>query len=281
MQVVDNPSAPVDLLTEWAKDEARDLSVADNPILPLDAVEMLVDRSVANRNGALASRLLERQDLSEEQEASLEVVVLEAGESYARSRLASDPSLSPESLSLIAKAEGGDTDLWVEVALNPNSPSEVLMGLYSRASNEARLRRAIASNLRAGGELLELLGADELEEVRNRVAGHPAAPKDLLKRLADDSAVSVRAEVAANGNIEPALMRSLAMDPDLEVRFALAHNPNAGPEILEILFHDPRAGPEAMAAYVERFVTPFVDDRQDPTQAIALMRARREAGVRY
>ena len=91
------------------------------------------------------------------------------------------------------------------------------------------------------------MAQDEEPSVRRGVALNPNAPGDLLRVLARGRDSLVRRGVTLNPNTPEDLLRSLARDEDPPVRRWVAANPRISEGILQDLARDPGQHPTAKA----------------------------------
>lgn len=190
-----------------------------------------------------------------------------ANENTSSARLTELASISPNLARIIAKNPGatpellrklsvsGDFITRLQVTLNPNTPTDVLLEL-GRSFPEQLLRNPVYSlllqenpNLLAGSlqNLLKLEGLPVyvLEKfaqhqnvwVRAEIAIHANTPVTLLKELATDLDV-VRQSVAHNPHTPKNILKELAKDINWRVRQAVASNPNTSGNTLEELSWD-------------------------------------------
>ena len=126
----------------------------------------------------------------------------------------------------------------LEVAANPDAPSEALMILTTDPRDEVRVQ--VATNPGATAEVLAAFVDDPDEEIRLSVASNPATSTDALAVLAGDNAEDVRIAVAVNPSTSPIVLDRLAGDESPIVRACVGSNPNALPETLTRLARERR-----------------------------------------
>lgn len=149
------------------------------------------------------------------------------------------------------------------VAMNPNTPREVLEGFVAARDLEVldqvaehpntspetldRLARgtgnqmtSVAKNPSASAETLERLADDTStgNQTRAMVAGNPSAPDELRGQLVRDSDKWVRQHAAKNPKLTAEEMRLLAADSNGDVRRALGKNKATNAEALHVLARD-------------------------------------------
>jgi hypothetical protein len=111
-------------------------------------------------------------------------------------------------------------ELWGLIAMNPNTPTEVLR-LLSQTESLSTLRQ-IASNPNTEVALLRQLALREEEEVRIGIAYNPAVPPEILRGLCEDPSEGIRIDLACNEGLPPDALDILAVDEDEQVRSCLA-----------------------------------------------------------
>lgn len=124
----------------------------------------------------------------------------------------------------------------LEVAANPDAPSEALMILTTDPRDEVRMQ--VVTNPGATTEVLAAFVDDPEAEIRWRVASNPATAAGSLAVLAGDNAEDVRIAVAVNPSTSPIVLDRLAGDESPIVRACVGSNPNASPETLTRLARD-------------------------------------------
>ena len=147
--------------------------------------------------------------------------------------LAYNPSAPPELLLHLARSE--DAEVRKRVASHPNSPPGLLVRLV--ADRHILVRRNAAGNPNIAQELLSGL-AEVTLRVRRSLAENASVPRELLERVTKHAETSIRGAAAENANTAPELLRLLAEDEDSDVRASVARNPNTPPELLGSLAAD-------------------------------------------
>jgi len=209
-RVAANPTTPVGVLSDLARDSAMHGPLALNPSLPGELVdaftrstEPAVTWRIARNPAVPAARLVE---------------------------LCSDPDFGVR---------------W-GVAANPSTPAAVLASLAH--DTEAGVRLALALNPSLTPETLAALAADSFDDVRREIARHPRAPQATLALLATDADVSVALWVGRNPASGVAALTVLARHPDAWVREHAADNWNTPVDVLRTLARDKSEGVRTSAA---------------------------------
>jgi 3-methyladenine DNA glycosylase AlkC len=118
----------------------------------------------------------------------------------------------------------------IELAINPNTPKELLVELSK--DKDRFVRRAVAKNPNTPSEVLVELSKDKDVDVRYLVAKNSNTPKEVLAELSKDKDWFVRLAVAENPNTPKEVLVELSKDEDVDVRWAIAENHNNPNEIL-------------------------------------------------
>ena len=147
-----------------------------------------------------------------------------------------------------------------DIALNPNTPVEVLEQLSDDKSTAVRicllcnpalpdylidkllstddiiLLEQVAVCMSAPPKILTILGDHWRNLIRSRVAWNPYTPASVLRKLSDDDNIGVRANVAGNKNTPTDILEKLSVDSDVEIRAHIAENLSTPISILQRLF---------------------------------------------
>jgi 3-methyladenine DNA glycosylase AlkC len=102
----------------------------------------------------------------------------------------------------------------------------------SKLSHKEKIE--LAKNPNTPSEVLKVLATDENSYVRYCVAKNPNTPSEVLKVLATDENYTVRYWVARNPNTLVEVLKVLATDEDFYVRYMVAQNPNFKKQTIEL-----------------------------------------------
>lgn len=235
-----NPNVPQDILEKLASDEnvtirrrvARNanllpllrriakeekdkdvlVSLAKNPSIPLDVVEILYERGIIWEK--YKKRLLSNEVPPEELAKSLNAL--------------------PEELKELSTSE--DKYIREKVAENLNTPQDVLEKL-SR-DEEYNVRAGVAENSNTPILVLETLSKDEDRFVRSRVASNLNTPGLILEKLWKDENTWVLSSIARNPNTPVSILEDLSKHGNDDIRQGVARNPNTPTEILSKFVND-------------------------------------------
>ena len=132
-----------------------------------------------------------------------------------------------------------DTELGVEVALNPSTPSELLHWLFENTQKFGILS-AIAENPNTPADDLTELSKHRDINVRAHAASNPSTPKHerLAQILLDAEDQFTRRELALCSR-DPEILRKLATDPSAHVREGVTLNRRTPADVLKLLVTDP------------------------------------------
>ena len=126
-----------------------------------------------------------------------------------------------------------------DMAMNPNTPEDILMKIAdSRSADEFILAR-LAENpnvpepLRKG--MLKKLSVSGNVSIRRRAAANPLTEKDVLQTLSHEEDIGVALGVAKNPGTPDSVLRALSHDKNSNIVFAVATNPNTPADILTTL----------------------------------------------
>ncbi|KAF3888683.1 MULTISPECIES: HEAT repeat domain-containing protein [Nostocales] len=123
---------------------------------------------------------------------------------------------------LVEDAKSQDNEVRIRVAINPNTPIDLLEKLAN--DEDDYVRRAAVTNSNASVNILEKLGLDTNSDVREVVAYHPHTPVTTLTQLAEDRGWHIRKAVASHPNAPASVLNKLAEDPTEEVKRAVFEN---------------------------------------------------------
>lgn len=135
--------------------------------------------------------------------------------------------------------EEGVEEIFVEIALNPNSSVDILR-LLSNYDNWL-VRRNIAYNINATAEILEKLAKDEEEFVQIAVAENDETPSESLDFLSDFDNEGIRIAVAHNSNTNSHTLYKMASNSAENCGLVfeeIALNANSDTETLSLLVED-------------------------------------------
>lgn len=226
-QVAYNPSTPIDVLQALAKDTDTRVraGVASNPSASIDLLQALCRDPENWVRASVASNPTASTDM-------LRALATDCDEGV-RGSVAKNPKVPADLYAqLVPLLVGGDDwDARCEVASNPATPLDILIGL-SR-DEERSVVGGVARNPSAPAEVLARLATAEDSWLRLLVAANPTTPIDLLGRLAHDADADVRRAVAGNPQAPLEVLRSLAVDTTGAVRWAVAKNPATPIALLE------------------------------------------------
>ena len=149
-------------------------------------------------------------------------------EALPRLEVAANPDAPSEAL-MILTTDPRD-DVRMEVVTNPGASTEVLAAFVDDSDEEIRL--SVASNPATVAESLAVLAGDKSEDVRIAVAVNPSTSPIVLDRLAGDESPIVRACVGSNQNASPETLARLARDDNYDVRLAAVANDNTPDDAL-------------------------------------------------
>ena len=193
----ENPAAPAEVLRRLAnlKDEFIRHSVACNTSTPMEVLKKL----------AIDTEPLVRKGVAENSAAPL--------------------SLRRDLLDRFYLETEDSTQLWV--FLNPLTEPHVRESLITKfmKSENYYLRKVLASSPIIGQNLLEQLGSDTDEGVREAVGANTNSPATILRILAKESSKDIRKAVAANPATPAVVLECLASDSDIVVLDAITSNP--------------------------------------------------------
>ncbi|MDQ2737928.1 MAG: hypothetical protein M3Y35_04735 [Actinomycetota bacterium] len=193
------PSAILRQMATGERSQLVQLSVAQNPNSPPDALEHLSRgngyvMTAVGRNPSTPVSVLER--LSSDTSTG----------NSARAGVAENPSTPVQILHRL----GSDEDSWVRehAAKNEALPHDTATALAS--DREQRVRRSLAANNNVDPGIVAELSTDRDGFVRATAAKNVKMPAERLKQLASDSFHAVRAGVAQNPSTPMALLKQLA-----------------------------------------------------------------------
>ena len=186
-----------------------------------------------------------------------------------RATVARRKDCPPALLTLLA----ADPTSQEDVAANPSTPADVLLGLA--ASRSARVRFQVASNPSTPPAALASLTSDAETSVVWRVAGSPLTPPEALAELATSTRFYLPRILAGNPSTPPEVLAGFENADDFAVRWALAKNPSTPTAILDRLVADPdfgvRWGVAANPSAID--VSSLVDDAEQPVRRVLALRA--------
>jgi hypothetical protein len=116
-----------------------------------------------------------------------------------------------------------DLERRIDVALNPNTPADILEKLAD--DSDWHVRNAVASNRSTPADILKKLSEDSKEYVREAVAWNRSTPAVILERLSEDDYWPVREAVASNRSTPADILERLTKDSYFTVKSAAFYNP--------------------------------------------------------
>jgi len=122
---------------------------------------------------------------------------------------------SVDSRVLAILSADADLEVRLNVAKNPDAPSEALANL---AGGSDDMRLAVAGNRGASPGTLALLARDQNALVRGATAGNFFTPAEAFAVLARDGNDAVRMEVARNVAVPKDVLQALTGDPNPDIR---------------------------------------------------------------
>ena len=194
--------------------------VAINPALPAEALRRLAAGRVDQRRAAALAAdgdLLQR--------------LADDRESVVRQAVAGNPACLP--------------GLCEQLALDPETLTELLdnaavpVSVVETAAAVKRHRAQAATHPNCPAGLLEAMGADHDEYVREEAARHESCPPAMIAQLTRDPVEAVQAAAAANPCCPPDGVRHAAGSQHAAMRSAAAANPCCPPDVLALLASDP------------------------------------------
>ena len=138
---------------------------------------------------------------------------------YFASQAAVSPRTRPEILRKILQVAKGIGSWWnilVSLAVNPNSPEDVLRWFWNTQYKTSFLVR----NPSVPRDILEQSYKSDDSYLRQGVAENPNCPTDILIKLAKDPNADVRSAVVYNKNTPEFVFQMLAADDDEGVAYA-------------------------------------------------------------
>jgi len=228
----------------------------DSGLLPNDlrSQPVWVRRSRGKRSDISSDELLSlaqdedartRRNVAANPTSPVEVLMtlIDDPEPSVASALASQPNATIEMLSRLAHRQPPPTG---SLASNPNTPIGLLHELVPHMSRGARTTLAGRSDLT--DQLAEQLSTD-IRSVRRALASNPRCYGPVLEALAQDSNSWVRSEVASNPSTPENALAQLSLDSEQHVRENVLGNP-AAPEAVRAqasLLGATRPAPETSA----------------------------------
>jgi len=113
---------------------------------------------------------------------------------------------------LIKLSQDKSLQVRMAVALNPNTPEDVLRKLAKSKEFGIFVWKAVAENPNTPVDVLILLAQNEDWRVREEVAWNKNTPAEVLKKLANDTSWGVRHTVTMNPNTPEDVLRKLAKE---------------------------------------------------------------------
>ena len=102
------------------------------------------------------------------------------------------------------------------LASNPNTPAEILKGLYS--DENGYINHSLAGNSNTPLEVLLLLSKNPDRFVRRYVAWNPSIDEKIMKGFLDDPEEEVRFYLTLNGRLTKEVINSLTQDSSEKIR---------------------------------------------------------------
>ena len=225
-----------DLAAHLAGRNARsaDLAIVDD-------TPMLVARADAASEAAAAPITLAALRLLADDEEPPEPELPEAPE---RRGIRADPlrhwllALNPDTPVevIVELLNSGTATVRRRAALHPSLTEETLDGLIRNGPEATRATVVLNTNL--SQDTAHMAARDPSPAVRATLATNPRISAELLSQLAHDRDAEVRAEVAANPATPNAVLTVLTADDEVAVRAATAENPRVDRKILRAMSTD-------------------------------------------
>ncbi|MBF0296709.1 MAG: hypothetical protein HQL96_16115 [Magnetococcales bacterium] len=132
----------------------------------------------------------------------------------------------------------GTYDVKIRAEWLPVMPPEAVRFLLEHCVSTRKVVGRVLKGKGAGAAILERLGRDGNQEVRQCVAANPNAPEAVLLALGDDYFEEVRLTLARNPALPEALLNQMSLDKSPHIRVAVARNPQTSLAVMNRLAND-------------------------------------------